>query len=294
MGYSVNLRYFCCAEYGKKTHRAHYHMILWNFPYMDDHSLLSDIKVRDFIADKWQHGFIKTLPLLSGCSSYVTKYMSKPNNHPLGKNPTFYLASRRSGGLGVQVCNEVTDFYRTHPETLDIKVFDPYTNSTFEYKLPQYFKSRIFPTLSKLVPVEVRRSFNELNDIYAFLCDIRNHVHEGNVEFFLAYTMPEVKTLVSFFRANYDFLPVWSDFTDMSLNMQRAAVNWASLKTRFASAITVLSEYNPDEDFINYILGCAARRQIVLSERLRQKYDIDSLLRDYDKKVEKLIRKEVL
>ena len=32
LNYKHNIRYFACSEYGSRSKRPHYHMILWNFP----------------------------------------------------------------------------------------------------------------------------------------------------------------------------------------------------------------------------------------------------------------------
>ena len=46
-GYDCNIRFFLCGEYGKNTFRPHYHLLLWNFPYM------LYFVMQDYIQDAW-------------------------------------------------------------------------------------------------------------------------------------------------------------------------------------------------------------------------------------------------
>ena len=49
-GIEHNLRYFAVAEYGSKTKRAHYHVILWNFPAKTFPSVMA---IQHFIENAW-------------------------------------------------------------------------------------------------------------------------------------------------------------------------------------------------------------------------------------------------
>lgn len=83
------IRYFLVSEYGPKTLRPHYHMILFNFP-----NELKN-KLDDYLLDSWQNGFITIAPVTSGRISYVCSYCldkSKPQKD-LEKN--FMLCSKR-------------------------------------------------------------------------------------------------------------------------------------------------------------------------------------------------------
>lgn len=87
----VNIRYFCCGEYGKNTHRAHYHMIIYGLPAEIANNAYKRLK---FIERNWSVptgeyakdgspiveplGFAYCLPLTRGGIQYVCKYMLKP------------------------------------------------------------------------------------------------------------------------------------------------------------------------------------------------------------------------
>jgi len=44
------------------------------------------------------------------------------------------------------------EFYRLHPQCLDLTVVDPYSGMTFTTAIPQYFKRIFFPSLSQHCP----------------------------------------------------------------------------------------------------------------------------------------------
>ena len=50
-GIEHNLRYFACGEYGSKSKRPHYHMLLWNFPVDYFHGNM--LKIELFIMKAW-------------------------------------------------------------------------------------------------------------------------------------------------------------------------------------------------------------------------------------------------
>ena len=100
LGYPcVDLRYFVCGEYGTNTHRAHYHVIFWNFP-VDFHFFPNLVDKLHFVEKAWKKGFCMCLPIIKGGVQYVMKYMRKECYVPFGCTPTFFLSSRRHGGIG--------------------------------------------------------------------------------------------------------------------------------------------------------------------------------------------------
>ena len=168
-----NLRYFACGEYGTKSARPHYHMIIWNFPYFETaHRRLSIIesawsvptgqyaKNGSPITD--QLGFCYCVPCESGAISYVMKYMRKEPTVPYGKNPTFFLSSRKNGGIGAAYAKRFTEYYRIHPDQLDMTVLDPYSGKQVTMSIPQYYKRIFFPCLSQCVTKEIRDAHKKL------------------------------------------------------------------------------------------------------------------------------------
>lgn len=63
---ATKIKYYAVGEYGSKTKRPHYHIIMFNSP--DAH----------LIQSTWGNGHTMSLPLTGGGTNYVLKYMSKP------------------------------------------------------------------------------------------------------------------------------------------------------------------------------------------------------------------------
>ena len=66
----ISFKYFCCSEYGSKTFRPHYHIILFNFP-------LPLSSAKTLIEDSWKYGFISISQLNEARIFYTTKYIMK-------------------------------------------------------------------------------------------------------------------------------------------------------------------------------------------------------------------------
>lgn len=277
-----SLRYFFVAEYGTdpyKTHRPHYHAIIWNMPYLDEHMLLSDRMTRDLLIDCWGHGFVKTLPLLSGGTSYVCKYMRKDCPVPPGKNETFMLCSRRPG-LGSEVCDKLTDFLRENWQETQVSVYDRYTNSTFTYKLPDYFRTRIFPRLSELIPKFVRDAFRVLNDTWYQLRALDWDSSEKTTMYKIVQTMRQKFEMLPYFsRPDYPILNQTikpSQGKEKMVNINQEHLN--RLVNNFKSAYVILYSYDPDYEFINQILWLSSARKSYQQMLPRELYDTGYLL----------------
>lgn len=163
-----NIRFACCGEYGGKRKREHYHVILWNVPYFGSWSNLLDV-----IETTWERGFVYVKPSNMGAISYLMKYIQKQridihNISPLRtpqnnctevseKAKPFFFASRRNG-LGNAYLMDNLQFFRKNL-SLQFSVTDPFSGVTKEYTLPRYFVNILFPTLSKLVPREIRFAY---------------------------------------------------------------------------------------------------------------------------------------
>ena len=85
---SEQFRYFCCGEYGSRTYRPHYHMIMFFDHYISDDMLNSKI------LEKWDKGFIKIMKCNEKMIGYTTKYILKSQDFT---SSTFLLCSRKPG-----------------------------------------------------------------------------------------------------------------------------------------------------------------------------------------------------
>lgn len=140
---SNKLKYFCVSEYGPKTHRAHYHLILFGF----NRNLSAALRI---ISNCWNNGFVKLSKVKPSRIRYVTKYSTKffdKLNDSISDdcvdassstecNPEFRLISK---GIGISfVSSQNVDFYRNNPDKLFLTLDD------VKYSLPRYYRDKIF------------------------------------------------------------------------------------------------------------------------------------------------------
>ena len=199
-GIKHEIRYFAVGEYGTNYGRPHYHALLWNFPYMQNWKVLCD-----FIRKQWNYGFIYVEPLKKGGTNYVLKYLRKEQTNVNGRNPTFYLASRKNGGLGSRWCLQHADFFRRNPDVLTCSVTDPYTKTTMTCAIPSYFKNKIFPTRSRLVDKSIRDIYKMAQ--YHLTAALQRFKAPEWIFTPVPEDMADAYTDFQAFRSKYNFLP---------------------------------------------------------------------------------------
>lgn len=93
------LRYILCAEYGTRTHRAHYHAILFNVSFSDlvpykRSKRGNQIYMSDTLNKLWNNGIctVDSTSVRSAIARYCTKYCAKTRS-----DDTFMLTSQRIG-----------------------------------------------------------------------------------------------------------------------------------------------------------------------------------------------------
>ena len=154
-----NVRYYLCAEYTPEYKRPHYHVLLFNLPALSYPQLIG------LIRETWNLGFIKVSPISYGRITYCLKYMRKKQDVPDGKNPVFFLASRREG-IGAQWLKANTDFFYKHPAVGTVSLTDKYSGQTITQAIPTYFKRKLYPSLSGMFPKEIIDAWREVNELY--------------------------------------------------------------------------------------------------------------------------------
>lgn len=97
-------RYFGVGEYGDKTNRPHYHIILFNVGVSDSES----------IEKSWTKGFVYVGEFNKYSARYVTGYvvkkMTRKNDPRLkGKEPEFMTCSLKNGGIGASAALIIAD-----------------------------------------------------------------------------------------------------------------------------------------------------------------------------------------
>lgn len=100
------IRYFLVGEYGSKTHRPHYHLIVFGWFPSDAVPWRKDDFLSAQIARLWPHGFHTVSKVTEGrckyAAQYVTKKMVKKDDPFEGRRcPEFIRQSVKNGGIGV-------------------------------------------------------------------------------------------------------------------------------------------------------------------------------------------------
>ncbi|UPW41178.1 replication initiator protein [Sigmofec virus UA08Rod_5307] len=97
--FGAGVKYLCNAEYGSRTHRAHYHILLFGVKFADSHfykkSKRGNVIYRsETLTSLWHHGIctIDSINVRANVAAYCTKYCSKQRSED-----TFILASKNLG-----------------------------------------------------------------------------------------------------------------------------------------------------------------------------------------------------
>ena len=164
-GKKFNLRYLIVAEYGTQKKRPHYHMLLWNMPFIDcpEDGKSSWQALHDYIQDAWSHGWIGIDRCKDASGKYCMKYMRKECDVPEGSNPCFMRSSRRRG-IGYQVAENLKTWIRENPNATSIDLTNPFDGSVTTCCIPDYFKRIWFPSLSSIVPQAIRDGVRDFMD----------------------------------------------------------------------------------------------------------------------------------
>lgn len=180
LGKTIKLRYICCGEYGKNTHRAHYHLILWNIPSEIAPNLKALLK---FIERNWSIatgkynkngepiveplGFAYCLPLTKGGIEYVLKYMLKPSkNVDDGKTEQFTTYSQGIGRDYIKHTTCISDTSRSplylvpnSKELIEETCFDITRCRPVTRFLTDYTKNFHYPSESRLLTPFFRKYY---------------------------------------------------------------------------------------------------------------------------------------
>lgn len=156
-GYTGEIRYACGSEYGSKTHRPHYHLLIWGFPRTG--KLWHFTNVRQFIRQCWKHGFEVTKQCTdSNCGYYVGKYMAKDSYVPKRCAKPVH---RTSKNLGVDfVMQTAAPVLRKTPEFTQIQYCDRFDGKVKTLPFVKYFVNKVFPTMTS-IPVAERNAYRD-------------------------------------------------------------------------------------------------------------------------------------
>lgn len=105
------IRYFAVGEYGSKTHRPHYHLLIFGWKPSDQfvHQVRDGYTINRSaqIEKLWKYGFSTVADVNHGVAKYCARYVTKKfarlsdsSNEPTFFVPEFVLQSTRNGGIG--------------------------------------------------------------------------------------------------------------------------------------------------------------------------------------------------
>lgn len=144
------LKYYYAGEYGGKTMRPHYHMILFN-------ALVADVEA------SWQLGQVHYGEVSGASVGYTLKYIVKPAKVPLHKNDDRLKEyANMSKGLGANYLTpQMVAWHKA-----DV-VNRTYVNLTDGMKatMPRYYKEKVYTKKEKAVIQEHRENLGEVNPV---------------------------------------------------------------------------------------------------------------------------------
>lgn len=133
----ATFRYFLVSEYGPKTNRPHYHvLLLFRLPRLEIKPLLElRQSLYEEIKDRWYHGHAEIKLFHTGVIRYLTKYVFKPFD---GFDPPVKPFRLISKGIG--------EDYLSYIDADQLR--RDMTWKTPEGVIPRYYRDKLFPTFS--------------------------------------------------------------------------------------------------------------------------------------------------
>lgn len=120
------IRYYAVGEYGTKTQRPHYHLIVYNVhPITIEH-----------LNQLWQYGHVKVGQVTDASIHYITKYHVNYDKTIEGRAPEFALMSRKPG-IGYQYVERAAEWNFNNEYTY-------VSNNGYKQRMPRYYKTKIW------------------------------------------------------------------------------------------------------------------------------------------------------
>lgn len=150
-----SIKYYLCGEYGERTQRPHYHIILFDanietMVNVNDHLKLKysnfDGKTEIHIK-QWDKGHATIGQVTPASVGYTLKYISKPKTVPMYKGddrlPQFSLMSKRLG------FNYLTDeMIKWHTSDIKNRMYCVMLDG-IKLSMPRYYKDKIYNSIQR-------------------------------------------------------------------------------------------------------------------------------------------------
>lgn len=144
-----DIKYYACGEYGSKTMRPHYHIILFN----------ADINL---ISHAWNLGHVHFGNISQASVGYTLKYINKTKKIPIHKNDDrkkeFSLMSK---GLGKSYMSK--QMIKWHKNDLENRMYCNIEDGK-KISMPRYYKDKIYNKDERLKIATKYREENEIID----------------------------------------------------------------------------------------------------------------------------------
>ena len=280
LNYTTKIRYAAVGEYGKTTHRPHYHICVWNWPSPVDlgvnTSLQPDVQDIHFIQkseailhETWKlcndnksfdfdyAGVTKSIVNgkryrntghkgeSKGVAKYVAKYVTKKCYVPRFAEKNRMLCSNRNGGIGVPYLRKDISVYRIPLNSQFLHIQDS------KYIMPRLFKLWLFPSPSKL-----------LNGVYDKLKVLSYHLNQYNTLLSYAHLSSNINSpIVSLITLlpSYckTFVPRYiSQLNDKPISYYRYAIHFSEMMSDLRHTLsiikpTILQEIQEIQDYLD-------------------------------------------
>lgn len=150
------ISYFCAGEYGSKTHRPHYHMLVFNVDNFNDIDML------------WDHGFVHYGDVEERSIYYTLKYTLKSTFQKHNLDPDDDRIRERalmSKGIGLGFLTPAMKKYYNDDVTRPITYLDGQ-----KIPLPRYYRDKLFTDAQKrarskiLIPQAMEKDYERKQD----------------------------------------------------------------------------------------------------------------------------------
>lgn len=127
----ARIRYYAVGEYGSKSGRPHYHILLFNSDQEHIRASWCDSKGRSI-------GLVHVGSISARSISYVTKYMIQKDEYPQDLEPPFALMSRAYGIGGNYLSDAMVDWHRDNDAN-----YAPIERGR-KGRLPRFYREKIW------------------------------------------------------------------------------------------------------------------------------------------------------
>lgn len=146
-GKKPKIKYYCAGEYGGKTQRPHYHLLMFNADYKE-------------IEESWKLGSIHYGTLTPASSAYTLKYISKTGmTHHANDDRVveFSLMSKRLGDN--YLSDRMVKWHRERGKSGELANHFYLQHYDYKIAIPRYYKQKIWSKMElQLIGAEFQRT----------------------------------------------------------------------------------------------------------------------------------------